>query len=501
MIVRTPEPGALDGLPLEQQGMRVYLSSTLSDLEDERRAVKDALSGDYTVVESYEADPRPLWQSCIGDVASCAIHIGIVGMRYGFVPPGQEKSITELEFDAARAAGLPCFMFVRKVGAVLTSFTDLFTRENDPQRIEAFRARLSSGENDIPRAAQFTTADDLRIKVLRALHRQALHRQAPAATSEPIVESPLPKPKPVAAPAMTELQKLYRYLQDNWETLRTQQAFPPIPGGRPDYPPAPPQRPLWAKDLARDGQGLYLDVDFAGVVQRFRWIEPGEFMMGSPADEPQRNDDEGPRHRVRLSKGLWLADTACTQALWRAVMGGKNPSFFQGDVRNPVEQVSWDDVRHFLEHVSARLPGVVADLPTEAEWEYACRAGSETPFSFGATISPEQANYDGNYPCAGGRKGQDRQKTVAVKSFAPNDWGLYEMHGNVWEWCADGRREYDVEMHEDPRGPESRAPRVVRGGSWSNHAWWLRSAFRRAWHRGYRFDCLGFRFSLRSTSQ
>jgi formylglycine-generating enzyme required for sulfatase activity len=148
------------------------------------------------------------------------------------------------------------------------------------------------------------------------------------------------------------------------------------------------------------------------------------------------------------------------------------------------------------------LPGVVAELPTEAEWEYACRAGSETPFHFGATISPEQANYDGNHPYAGGRKGEYRQKTVPVKSFAPNDWGLYEMHGNVWEWCADGLRDYADETVEDPRGPEGEvATRVVRGGSWADEARWLRSASRFGWHRDLRYESRGFRFALRSTSQ
>ena len=211
--------------------MRLYLPSTLSDLEDERRAVREVLSGEYTVVESYGADPRSLEPSCVGDVATCMIYIGIVGLRYGFVPPGQGKSITELEFDAALAAGLRCFVFVREVAAIPVSRTDLYTRENDPALIEAFRARLSSGASNIPRAALFTTADDLKVKVLRALQRQP----APA-PAEPIVEPPSPPPSPAAAkpaagatvapPLLTELQKLlWSYLQDNWATLRTQQAF------------------------------------------------------------------------------------------------------------------------------------------------------------------------------------------------------------------------------------------------------------------------------------
>lgn len=276
----------------------------------------------------------------------------------------------------------------------------------------------------------------------------------------------------------------------------------PFPSEDERRPPVLP--PACAIAWGDDAYGLWIDVDLAGVVQRFRWIEPGEFLMGSPAYEPERGEREGPRHRVRLTTGFWLADTACTQALWLVVMGGENPSRFQEDARNPVERVSWDDVSGaggFLQRVASLAPGVVAELPTESEWEYACRAGSETPFHFGATIDPEQANYDGNHPYAEGRKGEFRQKTVPVKSFAPNDWGLHEMHGNVWEWCADGLRDYADETVEDPRGAEGRAARVVRGGSWLCVAGWLRSAGRGGGHRGSRREDLGFRFALRSTSQ
>jgi formylglycine-generating enzyme required for sulfatase activity len=262
-------------------------------------------------------------------------------------------------------------------------------------------------------------------------------------------------------------------------------------------------RPTWAKAMARDRHGLYLDVDFAGVVQRFRWIEPGEFWMGSPDDEAERDADEGPRHRVRLTAGYWLADTACTQALWQAVKRD-NSSSFNDDSLNPVDNVSWDDVQAFLERAQAMLPGVRLELPTEAEWEYACRAGSETSFSFGATISPAQANYEGNHPYGSANQSLSRETSVPVKSFAPNDWGLYEMHGNVWEWCADGQRPYNSELHENPRGPmtgHSSAPRVMRGGFWNYRAGWLRSAFRLQALRGDRDDALGFRFCLRSTGQ
>jgi formylglycine-generating enzyme required for sulfatase activity len=237
------------------------------------------------------------------------------------------------------------------------------------------------------------------------------------------------------------------------------------------------------------------------ITQRLRWIEPGEFLMGSPEDEPERFSDEGPRHRVRLSQGYWLADTACSQAFWQAVMGG-NPSRFTDDPQNPVENVSWDDVQGFLDQLKTLFPGLDADLPTEAEWEYACRAGTETAFSWGNRITPEQANYNGNHVYADGPKGAYRKKTLPVKSFRPNPWGLYQMHGNVDEWCADGQRKYSAEAQVNPRGPavSDKVGPVVRGGSWLDEPRWLRAAYRRRWPRDWRCDFQGFRFSLRSTS-
>ncbi len=245
-----------------------------------------------------------------------------------------------------------------------------------------------------------------------------------------------------------------------------------------------------------DRFGLWIDVTLGNALLRLRWIEPGEFVMGSPEREAERYDREGPQHVVRLTEGFWLAETACSQEVWELVMGS-NPSQFKNDPQNPVEQVSWDDVQGFLREVEKRLPGVKADLPTEAEWEYACRGGSETAFSWGDGIDPSQANYLATESYAGGPTGEWRQTTVAVKSFDPNRWGLYQMHGNVWEWCADGPRDYDGASQVDPRGAEGGAPRAVRGGSWIDHPLRLRAACHDGlW--GVRAHFLGFRFSLRS---
>ncbi len=234
------------------------------------------------------------------------------------------------------------------------------------------------------------------------------------------------------------------------------------------------------------------------VVQRLRWIEPGTFLMGSPPREQGRQEREGPQHPVTLNRGYWLADTACTQGLWQAVMG-ENPSHFKGDAELPVEQVSWNDVQGFLAKLQGMLRGCEVTLPTEAEWEHACRAGTITPFSFGEDITTVQVNYNGQYPYADGQPGEYRARTVPVRALPANGWGLYQMHGNVDEWCLDGYREYGSEAVVDPVGPmEEGAPRAVRGGSWDDGAVRARSAYRYRFGPGFRYRLLGFRLCLRS---
>ncbi len=262
-----------------------------------------------------------------------------------------------------------------------------------------------------------------------------------------------------------------------------------------------------AKEQAdnQDQYGRYFDLTVNNVTQRFRWIKAGTFLMGSPASEAERSADEK-QHSVTLSQGYWLADTACTQALWLAVMAN-NPAMFKEDVNNPVEQVSWNDVQAFLIKLKHLIPDLNARLPTEAEWEYACRAGTTTAFSFGNTITPEQVNYAGSGFFGGlfGNTNKDlyREKTVAVKSLPPNAWGLYEMHGNVWEWCNDWKGDYPNEPVTNPTGvskPRFPASRVLRGGSWSYGAGNTRSASRFSYTPDIRYDLFGFRFALGQTA-
>lgn len=271
-----------------------------------------------------------------------------------------------------------------------------------------------------------------------------------------------------------------------------------------------PFPPACATAWGDDRYGLWCEITFKGVVQRLRWIEPGAFWMGSTDEErasfgAQGDDEfrnwiknEAPRHRVVLTQGFWLADTACTQALWKAV-AGDSPSRFTGEPDLPAEQVSWDDVvTEFLPALNQQLTEAEVFLPTEAQWEYACRAGTKTAYHFGETITTDHVNFDGNHPPPGGKAGVYREKTVPVKALSGNAWGLYQMHGNVWEWCADARRSYTEESVTDPDGGQGGSDRALRGGSWYSVAWWSRSAHRSDSHRDDRRGNIGFRFALSS---
>ena len=323
-------------------------------------------------------------------------------------------------------------------------------------------------------------------------------RRAPApplpAVAAPAPVAAAPVAPPVAAPA---------------EPKPAAPTSPPVAATEKPKPKGPTDqtdRPAWAKAAGQEWVGRWADLAVGGVLQRLRWIQPGEFMMGSPKDELERDDDEGPQHRVRLTEGFWLADTACTQALWLAVAGGANPSSFKGELQNPVETVNWDDVQAFLKKLKDALDAVAEPmLPTEAQWEYACRASTKAPFSFGASVTTAQVNYDGNHPYGSSPKGEIRARTLPVKALPPNGWGLYQMHGNVWEWCADGERTYAAAKGatavENPIGPQeqgSEASRVLRGGSWAYGARDARSAYRNAIRRDGRDISIGFRLALRS---
>jgi len=219
------------------------------------------------------------------------------------------------------------------------------------------------------------------------------------------------------------------------------------------------------------------------------WISQGTFTMGSPTDEALRYQDET-QHSVTISRGFWMGKYPVTQSDYLGVVGS-NPSYFTGDLNRPVEQVSWNDATNYcaLRTAQERATGQITTmfayrLPTESEWEYACRAGTTTAFYFGSGLYSGQANFNGTaeYDAAAGYitnpLGIFIGATTPVGTYAPNGWGLYDMIGNIWEWCQDWYGAYPTGSATDPQGPVTGSYRLFRGGNWTADATYCRSAFR-----------------------
>jgi len=215
----------------------------------------------------------------------------------------------------------------------------------------------------------------------------------------------------------------------------------------------------------------------------FLLIPAGQFQMGSIAAD---------MHRVTISRPFYMGETEVTQAQWARLMG-TNPSHFRAAGWNaPVESVTWFEVQEFIRRLN-RLGEGHFRLPTEAEWEYACRAGTTTPYAFGTTLTMKQANFDGRDDPAAGENGEYRATTIPVGSFPPNAWGLYDMHGNVWEWCADEVCPYPTADVTDPFQRCGSRFKPIRGGSWYFGADSARSGLRYTHEPQWRGVSIGFR--------
>ncbi|MBY0231053.1 MAG: SUMF1/EgtB/PvdO family nonheme iron enzyme, partial [Gemmataceae bacterium] len=244
--------------------------------------------------------------------------------------------------------------------------------------------------------------------------------------------------------------------------------------GKPAPAPAPAKRP---------GLVVALEEITNTLGMRFVLVPAGSFLMGSPAGEAMRAEDEGPVRAVAIAEPFYLGVHPVTQAQYEKVMG-KNPAHFTkkegGGPDHPVECVSGLDSEEFCRKLSAK-DGKKYRLPTEAEWEYACRAGTLSAFAFGDSLSSSEANFDGTRPYGGGKVGPFLERTSQVGAFKPNAWGLFDMHGNVWEWCADA-------------APDKQ--RMVRGGSGNNSGHLCRSARRQRYAPSHRGETVGFRVAL-----
>ena len=233
--------------------------------------------------------------------------------------------------------------------------------------------------------------------------------------------------------------------------------------------------------LGEPGKDLSLDLG-GGVTMNLVIIRPGKFMMGSPDGDPGPYMGQGPMHEVTISAPFFMGAMEVTQAQYEAVMGS-NPSVHKG-ATHPVDSVSWADAVKFVKKLAEKA-GQPVRLPTEAEWEYACRAGTTTRYSFG-----DDAGQLGDYAWYKANGG-DVSHPVAQKK--PNAWGLYDMHGNVWEWCSDWQGEYPKEPQSDPTGPASGPARLYRGGSHGDVPEHCRSNIRKSQPPDYRHDSLGMR--------
>ncbi len=271
------------------------------------------------------------------------------------------------------------------------------------------------------------------------------------------------------------------------------------------HPPALFPAP-WASEWGFDEYGLWQSLQINDEVYRLRYIPPGNFLMGSPEDELGRDADEQ-QHPVEITQGFWLGETTVTQALWQAVMGD-NPSHFTSENEQlPVESVDWFQSMDFCERINNLHPQLHLSLPSEAQWEYACRSGTQTAFNMGEELNHDAVNF-----------GQDFNsgKTADVNAYPANAWGLKQMHGNVWEWCLDIKRDYPKgkaasQILKDPevlpqsvlrdeqglivykRQEQDTEVRIVRGGSWFRRAAYCRSAQRDRYHPDPRSRSRGLR--------
>ncbi len=266
--------------------------------------------------------------------------------------------------------------------------------------------------------------------------------------------------------------------------LMSSTAMTSVPGMIPAFP------PVWAEVFGEDEFGVFAEFVLKEVRFVWRWIPPGRFWMGSPEDEVERWDAEGPQHEVTISRGFWMGETPVTQTQWMALRADNRP----------VEKVTWDQSESFAVDLNAAIPGLAAGVPTEAQWEYACRAGTTGAFHDGSACTVPEG-LDPALDRLGWFDRNSGDATHPVKQKLPNAWGLYDLHGNVWEGCRD---RWEIKAYAAREGgvvdPASKVGdldvyRVIRGGSYRDYGHLCRSAFRRESHPFLARDNQGFRLA------
>lgn len=258
--------------------------------------------------------------------------------------------------------------------------------------------------------------------------------------------------------------------------------------------------PVWAEGFGEDRRGLFAEFRVGAVRFVWRWIPPGEFLMGSPKDDPSDFSEERPQHSVRVSRGFWMGETLVTQEQWSAVMK-TDQSQFKGPLL-PVETVDWHAANDFTLELNGLIVGLNSGLPSEAQWEYACRAGTQGAFHLDGSRCPKSDGLDPVLDELGWFGYNSGLSTQVVGRKKPNAWGLYDMHGNVWEWCRDvwdpeayGKRVRRKGVVVDPVNEHDgeKAHRVIRGGAWNYPARMCRAAYRFGYESDFGGGDQGFR--------
>jgi formylglycine-generating enzyme required for sulfatase activity len=404
---------------------------------------------------------------------------------------------------------------------------------------KALERKLRNASLDAPKQLVRTISDRVNNTILRGMALEPENRyqtmeefvtSLQSIPSKPVVIKPIPPTVPSVSPSPIPAQKTVKIVPSpSPEPNGFLQNMFAIFGSN-NQPPEPVLQTFSFETVKVNNQGKIISRQPSqaqyftenlgnGIIIEMVYIPGGTFLMGSPETEAESNDWEKPQHQVTIQP-FFMGKYTATQAQWKAVTKlpkierdlDPAPSYFKGDNR-PVECVLWRNAVEFCARLSKKT-GRNYRLPSEAEWEYACRAGTTTPFHFGETITPDLANYNGNYTYLDAPKGKYREETTDVGSFPPNAFGLYEMHGNVWEWCADpwhGSYEglptdgsiWDEKNNNNPdqnsvdllimsRNDDRR--RLLRGGSWGSYPRYSRSAFRVYDAPVTRYGSVGFRF-------
>ncbi len=430
--------------------LQVFVSSTFTDLEHERQAAVEAIltAGHIPAgMELFAAGDKLQMRVIEKWIDDSDVYLLILGVRYGSIEPDSGKSYTHLEYEYALKHNKALFVCVIDEQERKARIKN-GVKEEHSDKLRDFRDLVCCDKV----VSFWKNFGELKYAILRSMATDFAERENLGGWVR--IKPKIIKESQNAQPPSEIIVQTSNNEEFDFEVVKVDA-----------------KGKIYERNKHKAKQQIE---NVYGINLEMVYIPAGEFMMGSDEDETEQ-----PIHKVTIKQPFYMGKYPVTQAQWQAVMGDNNPAEFKGDNR-PVENVYWDDAVKFCEKLS-KLTKQTYRLPSEAEWEYACRAGTTTPFYFGETITSDLANYN-----------QNINKTTNVGNYPANEFGLYDMHGNVWEWCADGWNDNYKNAPTDGRvWGNNNKNRVLRGGSWFNSPNNVRSAFRN--RVNLRFNSFGFR--------